>query len=153
MARSPFGAQTTTDNDGVSNLLEYAIAGMDPTVSDPSPGTLTGNTLSFDKRQPLATDIAYAIEESTDLGVTDLWEEVAANGERHCHFLRTARRSRQGLHAPQGDATVTDPGSTHVCSSLGAAPKTAAPGLVREGTYRKGFPRKISAQFPPFGAL
>ncbi|MES2924247.1 MAG: autotransporter-associated beta strand repeat-containing protein [Verrucomicrobiota bacterium] len=59
------------DNDGISNLLEYALAGFNPTVPNVSPGTLTGNVLSFTKN-PVAVnnnDITYAIQESTTLGV------------------------------------------------------------------------------------
>jgi hypothetical protein len=58
--------------------VEYAIAGMDPTAGNAAPGTLSGKTLNFNKRLPLATDLTYAIEESTDLGVNDAWEEVPA---------------------------------------------------------------------------
>ena len=54
------------DHDGVINLIEYAIAGLDPTVSNGSIGTLTTNTLSYTKRQPIATDITYVIETSPD---------------------------------------------------------------------------------------
>lgn len=72
------GPNDDGDHDGTSNLLEYAIAGMDPTVSGPAPGILTGKILNFDKRQPLAADISCAIEESTDLGVSDPWAEVVA---------------------------------------------------------------------------
>jgi len=59
------------DNDGLSNLIEYALAGFDPTVSNPSPGTLVGGVLSFTKRA-LAVgngDLSYAIERSTTLGL------------------------------------------------------------------------------------
>jgi hypothetical protein len=72
------GPNDDPDNDGVPNLVEYAIAGQDPTVSNASVGTLTATSLSFDKRQPLATDITYAIQESTDLSIGDLWAEVPA---------------------------------------------------------------------------
>jgi autotransporter-associated beta strand protein len=70
------GPSDDPDHDGVSNLVEYAIAGMDPTAGNAAPGTLSGNTLRFNKRLPLATDLAYAIEESKDLGVNDAWAEV-----------------------------------------------------------------------------
>ena len=70
------GANDDPDNDGVSNLVEFAIAGMDPTVGNASPGTLNGKTLTFSKRQPLAAGLTYAIEESADLGLMDLWEIV-----------------------------------------------------------------------------
>lgn len=61
------GASSDPDQDGVNNLIEYAIAGLDPTVSNGAIGSFTGNTLSFSKRQPLAADLTYAIETSTNL--------------------------------------------------------------------------------------
>jgi hypothetical protein len=67
------------DKDGISNLIEFAIEGEDPTVSNTSVGTFTGLTLSFNKRQtPAISGITYTIEQSTDLGVADAWEAVAA---------------------------------------------------------------------------
>jgi autotransporter-associated beta strand protein len=71
------GPNDDPDNDGVSNLVEYAIAGQDPTVTNSKVGTFTGTSLSFEKRQPLAADITYAIQKSTDLGLLDNWEEVS----------------------------------------------------------------------------
>ncbi len=61
------GANDDPDNDGISNLVEYAIAGLDPTVGNGSIGTFNGLTLKFTKRTPLATDISYVIETSPDL--------------------------------------------------------------------------------------
>jgi len=54
--------------DGLSNLVKYAL-GLNPSSSSQSPGTRTGNKLSFTKGARAKTDsyIAYAIEESTDL--------------------------------------------------------------------------------------
>ena len=78
----PAGQQGPTDDpdgDGLDNLMEYALEGLDPTAADGPAGTLVGTTLTFAKRQPLAADITYAIEESTDLGLTDPWEVVAAD--------------------------------------------------------------------------
>jgi len=71
------GPNDDPDNDGIRNLVEYAIAGQDPTVSNASVGTFTGTSLSFTKRDPLPADITYAIVESTDLGIVDTWAEVA----------------------------------------------------------------------------
>ncbi len=59
------------DNDGISNLLEYALAGFDPTVPNVSAGTLTGNVLSFTKSALAVSnnDVTYSIQESTTLGI------------------------------------------------------------------------------------
>ncbi|MCB1134329.1 MAG: hypothetical protein KDN05_24645, partial [Verrucomicrobiae bacterium] len=72
------GPDDDDDGDGISNLLEFAIEGEDPTVPNPSVGSFDGSSLSFNKRQtPAVTGITYLIEESTDLGASDPWEEVA----------------------------------------------------------------------------
>jgi autotransporter-associated beta strand protein len=63
------------DKDGIPNLIEFAIAGQDPTVPNATIGTFTGTTLSFTKRQG-TSGLSYAIEESTDLGINDAWTEV-----------------------------------------------------------------------------
>jgi autotransporter-associated beta strand protein len=53
------------DNDGISNLIEYAIASQDPTVGKASIGTFTaGGTLSFTKREG-TSGLTYDIESST----------------------------------------------------------------------------------------
>lgn len=65
------------DNDGIHNLTEYAVAALVPTVGNGSVVTFIGLTLSFTKRQPLAGDIAYSIEQSTDLGASDSWDPVS----------------------------------------------------------------------------
>ena len=69
------GPNDDADNDGIRNLVEYAISGQDPTVPNPSVGTLSGNTLSFTKRVG-TSGLTYAIQDSTDLGITDVWAEV-----------------------------------------------------------------------------
>ena len=72
------GPADDPDGDGVANLLEFAIEGEDPTVPNSSIGNFRGSILSFNKRQtPAVTGISYAIEESTDLGITDGWSEVS----------------------------------------------------------------------------
>jgi autotransporter-associated beta strand protein len=71
------GANDDFDNDGVRNLVEYAIAGQDPTVPNATIGTFNGTTLSFTKR-PGTSGLSYAIQKSTDLGMTDAWAEVPA---------------------------------------------------------------------------
>jgi hypothetical protein len=58
------GPNDDFDKDGISNLIEYAIAGQDPTVPTATVGTLNGNVLSFSKRLE-ATGITYDIESST----------------------------------------------------------------------------------------
>ena len=76
----PAGLQGPNDdptNDGISNLLKYAIAGQDPTVGNPTISTFSANTLSFTKRAG-TSGLTYAIVQSSDLGVTDPWTEVPA---------------------------------------------------------------------------
>jgi autotransporter-associated beta strand protein len=58
------GPNDDFDKDGISNLVEYAIASQDPTVGNSAISTFTGNTLSFSKRLD-ATGINYDIESST----------------------------------------------------------------------------------------
>lgn len=63
------------DKDGLSNLLEFALAGQDPTVPNGSTGSLSGLTFSFTKR-PGTSGLTYAIESSTSLGASATWTEV-----------------------------------------------------------------------------
>ena len=73
------GPNQDADNDGIPNLVEYAIAGQDPTVPNPTIGSFDGTLLSFTKRGD-ATGLTYAIEESTELGgIGDPWAEVVHN--------------------------------------------------------------------------
>ncbi len=65
------------DGDGVNNLMEYALAGRNPSVSDGAAGTFTGGLLSFAKRTD-ASGIIYAIQESDDLDASDPWTTVTA---------------------------------------------------------------------------
>ena len=68
------------DGDGIINLLEYALAGLNPTMADSLP-SLQGGVLSFSKR-PLAVendDVVYLIEVSSTLGqAPDPWTPAAA---------------------------------------------------------------------------
>ena len=63
------------EKDGHCNLLEYAVAGQDPTASNAVVGSFNGATLSFFKRAG-ASGLTDAIQESTDLGLNDPWTEV-----------------------------------------------------------------------------
>jgi len=60
------GAADDPDHDGVSNLVEYAIAGQDPTMPNAAIGTFSGGTLTYDKR-PGTSGLTYVIETSPDL--------------------------------------------------------------------------------------
>ncbi|MGC9420435.1 MAG: hypothetical protein ACP5EN_15840, partial [Rhodovulum sp.] len=66
------------DLDGHSNLIEYAIAGLDPTVPDGAIDTFDGTTVSYAKRAEAVAngDVTYAIEASSDLGATVPWAAV-----------------------------------------------------------------------------
>jgi autotransporter-associated beta strand protein len=80
------GPHDDFDNDGVSNLLEYAIAGQDPTVGNLSISTFNGGTLSFTKASG-TSGLTYAIQKSTDLGMTDPW--VAVSGGSYVNNAST----------------------------------------------------------------
>jgi autotransporter-associated beta strand protein len=81
------GPNDDFDNDGIPNLIEYAIAGQDPTVGNPIIGSFTANTLSFTKREG-TSGLTYAIVQSTDLGLADDWTEVPA-GESYVNNATT----------------------------------------------------------------
>ena len=75
------GPNDDPDNDGIDNLLEFAIAGQDPTVANPNIGTFENDLLSFTQNPAaVAAGITYIIEQSTDLGVTDPFTEVSGDG-------------------------------------------------------------------------
>ncbi|RYD24260.1 MAG: hypothetical protein EOP88_00770 [Verrucomicrobiaceae bacterium] len=71
------GPTGDSDNDGISNLAEYALA-LNPAGSDGAAGTFAAGTITFTKRAEAVTnnDVTYAIQESDDLGVADAWEIV-----------------------------------------------------------------------------
>jgi hypothetical protein len=69
------GANDDFDKDGISNLIEYAIAGQDPTVGNPAIGTFNAGTLSFTKRLD-ASGLSYDIESSTLL-TAESWTALA----------------------------------------------------------------------------
>ncbi|RYD27309.1 MAG: hypothetical protein EOP87_21375, partial [Verrucomicrobiaceae bacterium] len=58
------GVNGDSDNDGISNLMEYALA-LNPAGSDGTPGSFNGSTISFTKRAEAVTnnDVTYAIQE------------------------------------------------------------------------------------------
>ncbi len=59
------------DGDGIANLVEYALAGFDPTVANAAPGSLAVGVISFTKRATAVAngDLTYGIEKSATLGV------------------------------------------------------------------------------------
>jgi T5SS/PEP-CTERM-associated repeat protein len=67
------------DGDGLSNLVEYALAGLNPTTPDASAGTFANGVISFTKRDAAVAngDVTYVIQESTTLGLEpDPWTPV-----------------------------------------------------------------------------
>jgi autotransporter-associated beta strand protein len=87
-ATVPLGKRSPNDdpdNDGISNLVEYAIAGQDPTVANTTIGSFNGTLLSFSKRLD-ASGLSYAIQESTDLGIADGWDEVTHNSPNNSYI-------------------------------------------------------------------
>ena len=71
------GGPNATGPDGVPNLLLYALD-LKLDHSNGSPGTLSGNVLSFAKRAVAVAngDVSYTIQTSSDLGLTDPWHKV-----------------------------------------------------------------------------
>jgi fibronectin-binding autotransporter adhesin len=69
------GPNDDFDKDGISNLVEYAIAGQDPTVGNSAISTFNAGALSFSKRLD-ATGITYDIESSTLL-TAESWSTLA----------------------------------------------------------------------------
>lgn len=69
------GPTEDPDQDGIPNLVEYALAGRNPALADGPAGSFANGLLSFAKRED-ASGISYVIEESDDLGVTDPWTAV-----------------------------------------------------------------------------
>lgn len=58
------------DHDGVTNLVEYALGGFDPTVPNNFASAFSNGTLTFTKRAAAVTngDVTYSIQTSTNLG-------------------------------------------------------------------------------------
>ena len=80
------GGAAAVGSDGIPNLVVYALKGLKTDGTNGSPGTLSGKTISFEKRPDAITsgDVSWAIETSTTL---DSW---------------TVRVTQ-----PKGDATAT----------------------------------------------
>jgi fibronectin-binding autotransporter adhesin len=70
------GPNDDFDKDGISNLVEYAIAGQDPTLPNATIGSFNGTLLSFTKASG-TSGLTYAIQKSTDLGINDAWIEAS----------------------------------------------------------------------------
>jgi hypothetical protein len=78
------------DGDGVTNLIEYALADG----SENGSFNAATRTVSFTKRAaPYGADVTVVIEESDDLGVADAWEAVAhsTDGDTISYTLPTGR--------------------------------------------------------------
>lgn len=68
------GVNGDSDNDGVSNLVEYAL------INGGERGVYVGNTITFTKRgAPYGSDITYAIETSETLAAGS-WAEAVTGG-------------------------------------------------------------------------
>ncbi|MEK7953576.1 beta strand repeat-containing protein [Luteolibacter soli] len=67
------------DHDGISNLVEYAVDGLNPAAANGSVGSMSGLTVTFAKRALAVSngDVSYAIEESSDVGGADAWSVIA----------------------------------------------------------------------------
>jgi hypothetical protein len=72
------GENGDDDNDGLSNLVEYAL-GLNPQASSVPAGTFVGNLLTFVKgpEAKAAGDVTYTIQTSTSLGAGS-WTTVTA---------------------------------------------------------------------------
>ena len=75
------GGPGTVGNDGLANLLVYAIKDLKTDGTNTSAGTLTGRLLSFAKRPEAVAngDVTYEIETSPDLN--DPWTTVTPDSE------------------------------------------------------------------------
>ena len=78
LAAGDQGPNADPDHDGISNLIEYAVDGLNPAAGNGSVGSLSGLTVTFAKRALAVSngDVSYAIEQSTDLGGADVWGAV-----------------------------------------------------------------------------
>jgi autotransporter-associated beta strand protein len=77
------GANQDPDNDGISNIVEYALE-KDPTVSSQPAGALSGNTITYTKGAAAIAngDVSWTIETSTTLAAgswTDAVTQPAGN--------------------------------------------------------------------------
>jgi autotransporter-associated beta strand protein len=69
------------DNDGIANIVEYAL-GLDPRVSSQPPGTLSGNTITYTKGADAIAngDVSWVIETSETLAGDSWIEEPVVPG-------------------------------------------------------------------------
>ena len=87
------GANGDSDNDGVKNLVEYAL------VDGGERGVLSGNTITFTKRgAPYGTDLTYIIETSETL--VGAWTDAVTHSPA-CSYptRRSATPSPQALRS------------------------------------------------------
>lgn len=83
------GPSDDPDNDGINNLMEYAIAGQDPTVANSALGSFDGTTLAFSKRND-AIGVTYSIEESISLGLApNPWTPVSGSPPQYINDSTT----------------------------------------------------------------
>jgi hypothetical protein len=91
------GLTGDSDNDGVLNIVEYALD-LNLQGSDGSPGTFANGTWIFTKRAEAVTngDVTYAIEVSDDLGVTQPWTvtQAAVNTPADIRFTLPAGKAK-----------------------------------------------------------
>ena len=69
------------DNDGISNIVEYAL-GLNPRVSSQPAGVLSGNTITFTKGADAIAngDVSWVIETSVTLAGGSWFEEPVVPG-------------------------------------------------------------------------
>lgn len=88
------------DHDGIANLVEYALDGRDPMRPDPAVAPSGASALVFTKRAG-TNGLVYMIQSSTDLGVSDPWQEVTGatyvNDSSTISFTRPAGASPRGF--------------------------------------------------------
>lgn len=64
------GPNDDPDNDGIDNLVEYAILGGDPTRANATPAVINGSLITFNKNTT-AAGISFSLEKSGNLATWD----------------------------------------------------------------------------------